>query len=132
MPRLVRTVLLEAGSGLRMSELFALKWKDIDFVRTEMSVTRSIVNQVVGRCKTEASQKPVPLDAHLAQAVQDWFQQAKYARSGDWFLPALGAKAKHRTADKPGCATTYARQHGSAESLRNSGGTRRHTPTRPS
>ena len=31
------------GTGLRMSELFALKWKDIDFGRTEMSVTRSIV-----------------------------------------------------------------------------------------
>jgi integrase len=76
-PRERTLVLLAAGTGLRMSELFALKWKDIDFVRTEMSVTRSIVNQVVGRCKTEASQKPVPLDARLAQALQDWFQQAK-------------------------------------------------------
>ncbi len=41
-------VLLAAGTGLRMSELFALKWKDVDFVKSEVSVTRSIVNQVVG------------------------------------------------------------------------------------
>lgn len=38
-PREQTLVLLAAGTGLRMSELFALKWKDIDFVKTEMSVT---------------------------------------------------------------------------------------------
>ncbi len=91
-------VLLAAGTGLRMSELFALKWKDIDFVRTEMSVTRSIVNQVVGRCKTEASQKPVPLDARSAQALQDWFQQAKYSGPEDWVFasPLLKGKNPYR------------------------------------
>ena len=56
-------VLLAFGTGLRMSELFGLKWLDIDFQRFEISVTRSIVLQVVGPCKTEVSQKPVPLDS---------------------------------------------------------------------
>jgi integrase len=58
-------VLLAFGTGLRMSELFGLKWHDIDFQTNEISVTRSIVFQVVGPCKTEASQKPVPLDPRL-------------------------------------------------------------------
>ena len=49
-------VLLDFGTGLRMSELFALKWSDINFQKNEISVTRSIVFQVVGPCKTEASQ----------------------------------------------------------------------------
>jgi len=39
-------VLLDFGTGLRMSELFALKWRDINFLTNEISVTRSIVFQV--------------------------------------------------------------------------------------
>ena len=53
-------VLLDVATGLRQSELFALKWKDIDFKNKQLWVTRSIVQQVVGRCKTEASQNPCP------------------------------------------------------------------------
>ena len=87
-------VLLAAGTGLRMSELFALKWKDIDFARGEMSVARSIVNQVVGPCKTEASQKPVPRDARLAQALQEWFRQVKYSQPEDWVFASPHSKGK--------------------------------------
>jgi integrase len=71
-------VLLDVGTGLRMSELFGLKWKDVDFDANEISVGRSIVMQVTSPCKTESSQKPVPLDPYLAAALQAWRQQAKY------------------------------------------------------
>ena len=54
-------VLLAVTTGLRRSELFALKWKDVDFESKQIHVTRSIVRNVVGICKTESSQKPVPL-----------------------------------------------------------------------
>jgi integrase len=50
-------VLLAVSTGLRQSELFGLKWGDIDFVQGAMNVTRSIVYGVVGPCKTESSQK---------------------------------------------------------------------------
>lgn len=49
-------VLLAAATGLRQSELFGLKWRDVDLKRGELSVIRSIVFGVVGRCKTESSQ----------------------------------------------------------------------------
>lgn len=44
-------VLLAASTGLRQSEIFGLKWGDIDFERGTMSVIRSIVYGVVGPCK---------------------------------------------------------------------------------
>jgi integrase len=53
-------VLLAASTGLRQSEMFALKWSDIDFDLKLINVTRSIAYGVVGPCKTESSQKPVP------------------------------------------------------------------------
>src|SRR5260370_30348136 len=48
--------LLGVATRLRQSELFALKWKDVDFENGQLRFTRSNVHQVVGSCKTEASQ----------------------------------------------------------------------------
>src|SRR5664279_6327675 len=79
-------VLLDAGTGLRMSELFGLKWKDVNFQANEISVTRSIVMQVVGPCKTEASQKPVPLDPNLAEALLTWRRHTRYNEPDDWIF----------------------------------------------
>jgi hypothetical protein len=46
-PRERIMVLLDVATGLRQSELFALKWKDVDFTNKQLWVTRSIVQQVV-------------------------------------------------------------------------------------
>jgi integrase len=54
--------LLDAATGLRVSELLALRRDDVDFKNLEIRVTESIWHQVVGVCKTEASAKPVPMD----------------------------------------------------------------------
>jgi len=77
-------VLLDVVTGLRASELFGLKWIDVNFNNNEISVTRSIVNQVIGSCKTEASQKPVPLDPLLARTLCTWRVHTKYKSAGDW------------------------------------------------
>lgn len=87
-------VLMAVGTGLRMGELFGLEWKDINFEAGELSVTRSIVNQVVGPCKTEASQKPVPLDDHLTQALWDWRQHTTYCGAEDWVFASPWSKGK--------------------------------------
>ena len=77
-------IVLDVVTGLRASELFGLKWTDIDFVKNEIRVTRSIVLQVVGPCKTEASQKPVPLDPFLARTLRTWRAHTKYKAATDW------------------------------------------------
>ena len=87
-------VLLDVGTGLRMSELFALKWRDINFQDNEISVTRSIVMQVVGSCKTEASQKPIPLDPHLADALQRWQKHTRYRAPDDWVFASPETKGR--------------------------------------
>jgi integrase len=77
-------VLLAASTGLRQSEIFGLKWGDIDFERGTMSVIRSIVYGVVGPCKTESSQKPVPMHPTLADALMQWRKHCTYIKPDDW------------------------------------------------
>lgn len=85
-------VLLAVSTGLRQSELFGLKWGDIDLLQGTMNVTRSIVYGVVGPCKTESSQKPVPVHPLLADALSDWRIQCAYTKPDDWVF----ASKRHR------------------------------------
>jgi len=78
-----------------MSELFGLKWSDIDFLKNEVSVTRSVVFQVVGPCKTEASQKPIPLDPCLAEALEVWRRHTPYKTPGDWVFASPATKGRN-------------------------------------
>jgi integrase len=77
-------VLLAVTTGLRRSELFALKWKDVDFHAKQIHLTRSIVQNVVGLCKTESSQKPVPAHNDLVEALREWHGQTPYQSSESW------------------------------------------------
>ena len=77
-------VLLAASTGLRQSELFGLKWGDINSAEGTMNVTRSIVCGVVGPCKTEASQKPVPIHPLIVEALVKWREHQRYRKVDDW------------------------------------------------
>jgi len=77
-------VFLDAVTGLRRSELLALKWEDINFDRLQINVRRSIYMNVVGNCKTEASRKPVPMDPVLATDLQTWKEASRYPKPGGW------------------------------------------------
>jgi integrase len=87
-------VLLDALTGLRRGELMALKWKDADFEQRELSVTRSIYRQVVGPCKTEVSQKPVPLDPWVAEELLTWKRTTPYNQLEDWIFASTRKKGK--------------------------------------
>jgi integrase len=77
-------VLLAASTGPRQSELFGLKWGDINFAQGTMSVIRSIVYGVVGPCKTESSQKPVPVRPTVLATLDKWREVSRYTESDDW------------------------------------------------
>jgi integrase len=77
-------VLLAASTGLRQSELFGLKWGDINFDDRTVYVTRSIVCGVVGPCKTESSQKPVPVHPLIVETLLKWRDQQPYRKPDNW------------------------------------------------
>jgi integrase len=77
-------VLLAVTTGLRQSELFALKWGDVDLFHGTMNVTRSVTYGVVGQCKTESSQKPVPVHKVVADVLTQWRQNRFYQAPDDW------------------------------------------------
>jgi integrase len=86
--------LLDAATGLRVSELLALRWQDVDFEDLELNVTRSIWHQVVGDCKTEASAKPVPLDGYMAEDLLQWRKKSPYLMQEDWVFASPTMKGE--------------------------------------
>jgi integrase len=87
-------VLLGALTGLRVGELLGLKRSDIDFEQLEICVTRDVVKQRIERCKTEASRKPVPIDAALAEALWSWRLRCGYNQPGDWIFASPHKKGR--------------------------------------
>jgi integrase len=80
---------LAAVTRLRVSELLALKWEDVNFAAGEIRLTRAIVSQHVGPLKTAASQKPVPMDAGLSALLLDWRSRCPYNQEQDYVFASL-------------------------------------------
>ena len=87
-------VFLAAATGLRVSELLALKWGDINFDSLEISLNRGVVHQVVGDLKTEASRKPLPLDPDLAQSLLAWRRISPFNQGHDWVFASPEMQGK--------------------------------------
>jgi integrase len=88
-------VFLDAATGLRRSEIFALKWGDVDFDNLQIIVQRSIYRDVVGNCKTEASRKPVPMDPILAAELWAWKLDSPYSQPHDWVFASPRTKGRN-------------------------------------
>ena len=87
-------VFLAATTGLRASELLGLKWEDIDFESLEINLNRGVVHQVVGALKTEASQKPLPLDEEMAHSLLEWRHLSAFNQQGDWVFASPEMKGQ--------------------------------------
>ena len=62
------------AGGLRRGELAGLKWEDVDFKHLHLNVSRSLVDQHVGRVKTEVSRKLMPMDEYVARDLMAWHE----------------------------------------------------------
>jgi integrase len=87
LPEPCRTaVLLASCTGLRVSELLALKWSDVRFDEGEIRLVRGIVDQHIGDLKTEASGKALPMDSALASALLDWRGCCPFNQDADFLF----------------------------------------------
>lgn len=111
LPRDRTLVLLSMVTGLRRGELAGLKWQDIDFANLQIDVQRSVVNQVVGRCKTEASQKPVPIDEYTMDDLLGWFRETPFREPGDWVFATNSSRAGNKRGKQPLWLSTVMRYH---------------------
>ncbi len=80
-------VLVAACTGLRVSEILALKWADFDFEQLSVRVTRAVVRGIVDTVKTEYSEDDLPLDAAFAAELLEW-QNMCPASTGGWVFPS--------------------------------------------
>lgn len=87
-------VILSFGTGLRRGELAGLKWEDINFEEKELLPARSIVAQRVGRVKTEASGKKIPLDDVLIEKLLEWRKETPYAADSDYVFASWKMQGK--------------------------------------
>jgi integrase len=92
---------LALSLGLRRGELAGLRWHDIDFEQLTITVQRSLVDQIVGRTKTEASQRPLPMDPRIATLLLQWRSVSKYVDSQDYIFATNSNRAGRKRGKQP-------------------------------
>jgi len=70
--------------GLRISECLALKWADVDWLASKISVERAIVRQRVDDVKTAVSRKHLSIDGSLLEVLKTWKQTTQFSAPEDW------------------------------------------------
>lgn len=81
-------VLLAGTTGLRRSELIALTWQDVNFETLQIEVNKSCVRGQIGRTKTLASAKPVPLDPEVSERLKEWKRKSLFRGPTDFLFPS--------------------------------------------
>ena len=70
-------VLVAQCLGLRVSEISALQWEDLDIEGRQLLVQRSVVNGRVDDVKTEYSHDHVPIHESLLKVLLAWSENAR-------------------------------------------------------
>jgi integrase len=94
-------VSLALSMGLRRGELAGLLWEDVDFEQLTLTIRRSVVDQVVGKLKTEASQRPLPMDVRIAKLLQEWRSVSKYSESEEYIFATDSNRAGDQRGRQP-------------------------------
>src|ERR1700722_319679 len=77
-------VILAGCLGLSRSEFAGLRWADFDWEASTLSVQRGVVQCHVGKPKTVARRRAIPLAHTLLTIVSAYREQAAYRADTDW------------------------------------------------
>jgi integrase len=82
--RVERVMYLTAAmTGMRQGELFALRWRDVDWTARRIRVRRNNVRGEFGTPKSKRSARSVPLASRVATELELLFQASPYKRDDD-------------------------------------------------
>jgi integrase len=83
-------VIVAMCTGLRVSEILALRWEHINFPVGTMLIQQGVVHGRIGPLKTEYSADEIPLDPAFAEVLLAWRERAS-AETGLLFVcPSTG------------------------------------------
>lgn len=85
-------VITDAVTGLRISEILAIRWSDIDWENDCIHVRRAYVYGRFGAPKSKASKRPVPLHPALAAVLKAWRNETPYTSLNDLVFPSFRLK----------------------------------------
>ena len=72
--------------GLRISGALALRWDDVDWQGSKLSILRGIVEQIVGDVKTVGSARTFNLTSDLLDRLRTWKQHSEFSGTEDWIF----------------------------------------------
>ncbi|UCE05171.1 MAG: site-specific integrase [bacterium] len=76
-PEYYPLILTGFRTGLRVGELIALQWKDVDFIHRLIYVTRNITRNKITTPKSQSSIRKVRMTSQLVDILQDLYQRRK-------------------------------------------------------
>jgi integrase len=91
--RVERVMYLTAAmTGMRQGELFALRWRDVDWTAARIRVRRNYVRGEFVTPKSKRSARSVPLASRVAAELERLYQRSPYQRDDDLVFahPATG------------------------------------------
>jgi len=86
LPEPLNIIVLVAGAyGLRISEVLALKWEDIDSKKQTIHIRRKFTRGKLGTTKTASSEAPLPLAKPLMNVLLGWKPKTY---ESEWLFPS--------------------------------------------
>lgn len=82
-------VIISIASGMRQSELRALKWYDINFAESEINISRAVKHGtlIIADTKTKRGVRSIPIDDVSIKVIKEWKMQSKFSQGTDLVFP---------------------------------------------
>ena len=75
-----------ALTGLRIGELLALRWEDLDFMSRKLSIRHSLWQGTIGTTKTKASERTLHLPSILYDILLEHRQRSRFVEADDFIF----------------------------------------------